>query len=302
MISFEKLGKHEGLGNQLFQYAFLRTTAQRLGTTFYCPSWLGEEIFLLNDQGVKSSVRSAITKNYRQPDDTSGFSPSALMIEDGTEIFGFFQSERYFNADEVRRWYTFKPEAVARVAAQYSSWGIEECTGLHLRFGDMTHNPLFVILPARYYRKALSLLNDNGPLLVFSDDLATAKRHLSGIKKDFRYVEGNKDYEDLYLLSRCRNVICSVSTFSWWGGWLNPRANKCVIAPREWLRPGHVMTNTSLSREEWTMLTTCRPVLDDYRFLMKKKLWRERFLRMKQRGFKEQLATIGRYARRKWDQ
>jgi len=37
MISFKKLLVLGGLGNQMFQYAFLRVTAERLGVKFFLP-------------------------------------------------------------------------------------------------------------------------------------------------------------------------------------------------------------------------------------------------------------------------
>ena len=299
MISFEKLGKHEGVGNQLFQYAFLRATAQRLGVEFYCPPWLGDKIFLLGDEAFRAKARGNMDKVYRQPDDNSGYSECALGIEDGTEIFGFFQSEKYFAPREVRRWYTFKEEAVSRVEEKYKEVDFTRVPAIHLRFGDMTHNPMFVILPAGYYVRALSVIKSDGPIWVFSDEIPTARKHLQGIRKNFVYIEGNKDYEDLYLMARCRNVICSVSTFSWWGAWLIPHRDKKVVAPREWIRPGHPMRNFGLNHEGWTILKTCRPVLDDYRFLMRKKLWEEKFLRMKARSLKENLLSFRNFLRKK---
>ena len=37
-------------------------------------------------------------------------------------------------------------------------------------------------------------------------------------------------------MSACRALIAVNSTFSWWGGWLNPRTDKVVVMPRQWYR------------------------------------------------------------------
>ena len=65
MISFERLGE-EGLGNQLFQYAFLRSMARRLGVSFYCPSWIGDQVFDLDDGGERAAAPVGIDKWFRQ--------------------------------------------------------------------------------------------------------------------------------------------------------------------------------------------------------------------------------------------
>ena len=197
MISFSKLGKHEGLGNQLFQYAFLRTTAQRLGVKFYCPPWLGDKIFLLKDEALREITSVNLPRTYRQPENNGGFSECALAIEDGTEIFGFFQSEKYFDEKEVRRWYTFKEDAIAAVKQRFKHIDFSRSTAVHLRFGDMKKYPMFVIMPPSYYSRALSYLRSSDNILVFSDEIDTAKGHLRGLGRNFVYIEGNQNHEDL---------------------------------------------------------------------------------------------------------
>jgi hypothetical protein len=37
--------------------------------------------------------------------------------------------------------------------------------------------------------------------------------------------------QDLYLMTQCRHAILSNSSLHWWAAWLNPSAEKTVIAP-----------------------------------------------------------------------
>ena len=108
MISFSKLGNYGRLGNQLFQYAFIRTTAARLRTQFYCPKWDGDDFFSLHDTDERATVSSGITNSF-DPGEQAGFIAEALEVDDNTEIQGFFQSEKYYPDNEVvRDWYTFR--------------------------------------------------------------------------------------------------------------------------------------------------------------------------------------------------
>jgi len=101
MLSFQKLGKMGRLGNQLFQYAFLRTQSEELGVKFYCPHWIGDDIFELNDHHLKirkpkvmkHAFIESIGKNYDR---------KKLILPDNTEIEGNFESEDNFNIYKLR--------------------------------------------------------------------------------------------------------------------------------------------------------------------------------------------------------
>jgi hypothetical protein len=297
MISFKTLGQHGRLGNQLYQYAFLRTTAQRLGVKFFCPEWRGDKIFLLNDEQERSRVPAPTKTLYRQPLENCGFVESALHIEDGTDIIGFFQAERYFDRGKVTRWYTFRPESVRAAQESYRHIDLAQCTGIHLRFGDMKANPNYVVLPPRYYARALSRVRHRQHVLVFSDDTGAARKHLRGVSGNFLYVEGNEDFEELYLMTRCRDFVCSMSTFSWWGAWLNEQPDKIVIAPPEGTRRGSVMRCPDFCCPGWIPLDTMRFIVDDYRFFMWQRQWQRRLRRARARDLRGNLRSLAKFVR-----
>jgi len=270
MISFQRLGRYGRLGNQLFQYAFLRTTAQRLGVKFYCPKWAGDRIFHLNDEKERAEKPEGISKGYNEPVRSQGYNEDALKIEDGTEIFGHFETDKYYqDKEKVRCWYTFKEDAVARVKEEYRHTDFSRSVGLHLRFGDKVSLPRaycrHYFPAAGYYIRALSQVKHKENILVFSDEMDTARNRLKGLRGNIVYMEGNRDYEDLYLMTQCHDFICSPSTLSWWGAWLNPRQDKTIVAPTEGhLRPGCPIKNTGYWCDGWVNVKALNPIVDSY--------------------------------------
>ena len=265
MISYKELNKWGRLGNQIFQHAFLRTAARRLGVKFYCPKWTGDEVFELDDGAERAVSPEGITKTYREPPGYFGFNKAALQIEDGTDITGYFQTERYFNREDAKRWYGFKKEIIARVKTKYKDIDFSGSAGIHLRFGDMISDGLHYSASSGYYFRALSLVGHKENILVFSDEIDRAKKYLKGINGNIVYIEGNGDYEDLYLMSQCHDFVCSASTLSWWGAWLNSYADKIIIAPLEGpTRPGCHLENNEYWPDEWMKIRALIPLWDDY--------------------------------------
>ena len=255
------------IGNQLFQYAFVRATAARLGTTFYCPPWEGDSIFDLADAGERASEPRGITRVF-DADPEPGFTPAALDVVDGTEVRGFFQSER-FSPDKslVRSWYTFKPEVVAAASEKYPLDAVHEAVSLSLRIdhdyaGTREYFPLY---PLSYYQKGLEAAEAGRPVLVFADRPDLAKNFFRKLKgHDLRYVEALGGAEQLFLMSQCRANVITNSTFAWWGAWLNRREGHRIVAPSVWIRSGVPHGVSDILCDEWIKVPGTLPVWDHF--------------------------------------
>jgi len=87
-----------------------------------------------------------------------------------------------------------------------------------------------------YYKRAIHFLEQrivNPHFYVFSDDINWVKQNFP-LGQNATFIDhnnGNKDYEDLWLMSCCKYFILAYSTFSWWGAWLSPFSKKIVCAP-----------------------------------------------------------------------
>ncbi|MGA2159808.1 MAG: alpha-1,2-fucosyltransferase [Dehalococcoidia bacterium] len=278
MISFKNLGNFGNLGNQLFQYAFLRTAARRLGVKFYCPRWIGDDIFTLNDSEERAENLENISSQYVEPNNYLGFNPSTLRIEDGTDILGYFQTQQYWDPQSIREWYTFRQDRIDRVSIKYKDIDFYRSVGMHLRFGDKRSSidcrVLFYNPRPQYYKRALSCIKPEKNVIVFSDEIGVAKDYLQPVKNNFIFVDGNEPYEDLFLMTWCCDLILSASTFCWWGALLNSHCGN-IIAPSEGaLRPGYWVKNYDYICESWIKIKALRWFVDDYYITLLKELFR----------------------------
>lgn len=270
------------LGNQLYQYAFTRTIAKRLGVKFFVPDWLGDEVFDLDDEMERAKSPDATKYLYHEfnlnyvKNETRdcGYNPRAMEIGDHTEIHGFFQTEKYWNKDDVRRWYRFREEKITAVRDEYRKIDFANTAGLHVRLGDFTalfFKDRFYVPRAQYYKRALQLIPRDRTILVFSDDPAGAKKHLKGLSKSMIFIEGPEPYEQLYLQTQCHDFICSPSTFGWWGAWLINYPDKVIVAPGEGCyRPGSPDINKDYWPEGWLTIPSLRPIIDGHRAVLAK--------------------------------
>jgi hypothetical protein len=287
MIAFTKLGTMGRFGNQLFQYAFLRLTAERLGVKFYCPRWIGDEIFLLEDENERVSEASGIVRTYVEGK-YFGFNDSALDIQDGTDILGYFQTEKYFDIHKVRKWYTFREDAVKKVKERYSFIDFSECTGLSVRLGDFLNNPSAFVVPATYYEKALRYVRHKKYIFVFSDDPTSAKSLLRRINGNVFYEHDLSAYEALYLQALCHDFISSASTLGWWGAWLNSYQDKTIVVPSEGpVRRGSPFKNNDFWPEGWIKVPSLKGFFNGYR-----SAYLKRFILHKARNCKNSILRL----------
>jgi hypothetical protein len=129
---------------------------------------------------------------------------------------------------------------------------------LHIRRGDyLTVFGEHAMLSGKYYDAAMARMRTQFPncsFFIFTDDVAHAREWVAD-RPGFVVVDHNDTltaHEDLWLMSNCRHHIIANSTFSWWGAWLNPRTDKCVIVPSDWL--GFKTAETHIAPPDWVLL------------------------------------------------
>jgi hypothetical protein len=296
-----------GLGNQMFQYAAGKALAERHGVPLALDlsGFRNDALrsFLLDRLSVPEADLASISKTgagkpanyfvrslwkqridrvlgraglpklassanqYREPH--FHYDPAFEGLGPRTSLFGYFQSERYFDsiAERLRGW--LLPREPFGAAAAEMLGRIERSrlpVSVHVRRGDYL-NPgtaeFHGILGEPYYRQAIdrieAALGEGIDFFVFSDDAAAAEQVLNFVPKSrLNHVRGDPErpWEDMALMARCRHHVIANSSFSWWGAWLNRSPDKVVVAPRAWFAPAELrLRNTSdLYPSDWILL------------------------------------------------
>ena len=247
--------KGQGLGNQFWVYAVIRSLAETHGYEF---GFLGTEKFKgkwfeldFGKHNPESSTRfpepripAGFNRYYLEEKivhssgaDISPLDPAVAEVKDGTFLDGSFQSEKYFrDPDRVRGW--FRPSGAVR----------DLCV-INIRGGEFKGVPE-LFLGRRYYELAVAEIQHRFGDVAFeivTDDAKLARSwfpnfpvHSSGGVKRFHggyYLHPKSDRirMDFERLQTARYLIIGNSSFSWWGAYTNPFA-EFTLAPKFWAR------------------------------------------------------------------
>lgn len=263
-ISFNMLGHHGRLGNQMFQYATLKSIATKHNYEYTIPPsnfndpWHdhqlleGFELYGLPKENVRYNQTS-----HRVEEGHFHFNYNLYKnCPDNVDLFGYFQTEKYFEniAEEVKKDFTFKDEILS-VAKEYkNSIDSDDVISIHIRRGDYVNQPWHGCCSLEYYEKALSMFDSNIPVIIFSDDPKWALEQKLFESDRFYVSQGNSNIFDMCLMSLCTYHIIANSSFSWWGAWLAD--SKKVIAPQRWFGPPLSEQNDTrdLIPDRWTKI------------------------------------------------
>lgn len=210
------LGSYGRLGNQLFQIAGTYALASDLGVGIVLrKEWPYRRYFAVPDGWFAGRVAVLRCKN------AVGYATG--IPAEGRE---YLQDLALWGGreNEIRRLLQPSRRALDAAEAKHADLlALPSKTAVHVRRGDyllpeMPHRPC----PPSYYKAAAELVLADAPntrFVVFSDDIEWCRRELP--LRDPVFVEGNADWLDLTLMTRCEHHICGASTFSWWGAFLS---------------------------------------------------------------------------------
>ena len=257
------------LGNQLFQYAFVKTIQKNNETIIVSGFEDLLEVFEVNDfivwnkknkwkrrflfrivkpvlcflsstyiiSSIQVNKEKVLDKYRRESTEytrRTGLFSSFIFIKPG-----FFQSENFFDSGiienlKIKEKYLSQAEDFLSNIPKNS-----HLVCIHIRRGDYQKQIIYgknCLLPVVFFKEQIEHFlqtRQNCFFIFLSDDP-------DFINKEFGYIE-NKQIStkahfgiDLSIMSKCKSAILSPSSFGWWGAYLMSERD-IVITPKYWM-------------------------------------------------------------------
>jgi len=262
-----------GLGNQLFQYAFIKSLGRYFNVAFKVDISVYAELpnrasFELGKLNIPSDVFCSEVTLLRNINflrllrflrihrvgriyiETNPVYKPLESYNPWGFYYGYFQFHSHFSSIAEELFLEFQYKEIHR-SGFYGSVKQAESVGVHFRRGDYLSKgrtaKLMSDISEEYYTQSAKFIcskpKDNLVFFIFSNDVEWAKKNAKKIFQDFGEVvvvdhSGQKDAAllDFECLKQCNHQIIANSTFSWWAAYLNRNPNKKVCAPLRWYK------------------------------------------------------------------
>lgn len=265
MVTFSELGRHGEFGNQLFQIAATVGHAVKSNQSYIFPKWQG----LVSGHQYSQYFEYPIMEtdsllNCEQIWNEPHFHYCDIpIIEENLNLFGYFQSEKYFKhcEDVIRK--TFTPNKILK---NINLLDYKNTVCIQLRFYDNNRpystrslrldpqNDFYYNVEDNldFFKKAINYFGKGKIYFIVTNNPDKAEQMFG--KYDNFYIMKNYNYiEQFFIQTKCEHNIISNSSFGWWGAWLNQTPDKVVFAPTNWFKNKEMLTN-DLYPSEWMLL------------------------------------------------
>jgi len=226
IVQCSQLGNFGRFGNQLFQYVFARSYAEKYDAVLEIPEWIGEKVF-------KNVTHRRLAHNLPKTkiDDIPW---GAVNID----LFGYFQTKKCFDIlsrNKIKDWLILN-DNLLKCSNAYKKEVVA-----HLRRGDYATNMsniYCVVSEASYINACKQFGIDFEQITWLSEENPTVNHQMTDISyretKNSMYGQGTYDDKgisflpDFLTMVNAKILLRSNSSFSFWAGFLN---NKKVFSP-----------------------------------------------------------------------
>ena len=281
MITCNLMG---GLGNQLFQifttisnainiqsrFAFIDVDKLGGGQTIVRPTYWENFLRKLKPFTRKDFPQMVVVKEknftYNFIDLQKYNNPEQYSIC----LQGYFQSYKYFSENFYTICRMIGLEEIKKSIINKTGFTkdtLNDTTSIHFRLGDykkiQQYHP---IMTYEYYKRSLGLLLLKEPtrqnILYFceEEDIEDVNDTITKLKTDFpilNFIRASNDlcdWEQMILMSCCRDNIIANSSFSWWAAYFNMNPYKIVYYPALWFGEAAEHDIKDLCPLEWNKI------------------------------------------------
>jgi hypothetical protein len=245
---------HGGLGNKLFQISAIYSHSLKYNKIFTInkQTYSGDMYTQLNYintifknipiSDIDENTYSKYTEN--QPDYSTHI--NLPNYKNNSTFYGYFQNEHYFSHYRQEILDLFKIDKnrlnylLEKYPISYKSYFIHIRTHCIIKndgkFDDASKTHFINF--SNYIQKCLKNIDTSTHFYCFFDNPGRVKKHYSHILNNIpnKTIVNDDELNSLYLMSLCKlGGICTNSTFSWWGSYLNENKNKQIFMPNKWL-------------------------------------------------------------------
>jgi Glycosyl transferase family 11 len=249
-----------GIGNQLFMYCAAKSIAINLNANLYIDNTTGFTNdyyrrspginYILNEtlkeangfEKLLIKIKNLASRNILKKLGISIIEENSIynLVEidylelnnyDKILIEGYFQSYTYFerNEDKILK-NIFQDYVLKENYIEYENSIINSnSVSIHVRRLQYDN-----LLELSYYKSAFAFIHskmNNPTFFIFSDDIEWCIKNFSDYNCTYIISEKPNEFDELYLMSRCRHHIIANSSFSWWGARIIKDEHKIIIAP-----------------------------------------------------------------------
>ncbi len=239
VITMDSLGQHGGLGDRIFQYAFLKIYAHRHGLEVHTPLWIGRALFGHRDPLIQKELPTVYEHSCNLAESTL---PCGRRLENVNFQGRFQYHTSYYTPDKRYFRYLFWPVLSVRrilepAVAQIRRRG-KTLVGIHLGRREC-QSASGTIAPIKWYQQWLRQIWDtlDEPILYVACE--GSQEWLENFAEYNPVTAGDLGvdpaagsfYPDFYILTQCDRLAISNRSFSFAACMLNERAT-------EFVRPG----------------------------------------------------------------
>ena len=283
-----------GLGNQLFQIFTTVALSLRTSQPFFFINkyQLTSDIAVANGTTMRYSYWDTFLSNLKPfikdqsvspkldlylKEQAFTYDPSILTnvlnnLQKVNMLVGYFQSSKYFDTykDKILQLLKISNKQLVLKVLYENQINFDDTISIHFRLGDYKKYPeVYPILTTEYYINSINYIlsqkSTSTPvrnILYFceDDDFNDALQiiiQLQHIYTDLTFERADNkllDWQQMLVMSLCKDNIIANSTFSWWAAYFNSNLSKNVCYPATWFKTTAGNNTRDLCPEDWTAI------------------------------------------------